>query len=54
MTVVLYFAAWNSGITIVPINVDEPTEQVRFILEHSEASAVCCWQSYVEEANGLQ
>ena len=54
MTVVLYFAAWNSGITIVPINVDEPTEKVRFILEHSEASAVCCWQSYVEEANGLQ
>ena len=54
MTVVLYFAAWNSGITIVPINVDEPTEKIRFILEHSEASAVCCWHSYVEEANRLQ
>jgi long-chain acyl-CoA synthetase len=54
MTVVLYFAAWNSGITIVPINVDEPTEKMRFILEHSEASAVCCWHSYVEEANSLQ
>ena len=54
MTAVLYFAAWNSGITIVPINVDEPTEKIRFILEHSEASAVCCWHSYIEEANRLQ
>ena len=47
ITVVLYFAAWSSGITVVLINVDEPTEKMRFILEHSEASAVCCWQSYV-------
>ena len=54
ITVVLYFAAWSSGITVVPINVDEPTEKMRFILEHSEASAVCCWQSYVEKVNGLQ
>jgi long-chain acyl-CoA synthetase len=54
MTVVLYFAAWNSGITIVPINVEEPTEKMRFILEHSEASAICCWHSYVEEANRLK
>jgi long-chain acyl-CoA synthetase len=51
---VLYFAAWSSGITVVPINVEEPTDKKRFILEHSEASAVCCWHSYVEEVNGLQ
>src|SRR6266513_6021215 len=54
VTVVLYFAAWSSGITVVPINVEEPTDKKRFILEHSEASAVCCWHSYVEEVNGLQ
>jgi long-chain acyl-CoA synthetase len=54
VTVVLYFAAWMSGITVVPINVDEPTDKKRFILEHSEASAVCCWHSYVEEVHGLQ
>jgi long-chain acyl-CoA synthetase len=54
ITVVLYFAAWSSGITVVPINVDEPTDKMRFILEHSEASAVCCWHSYVEEVRGLQ
>jgi long-chain acyl-CoA synthetase len=54
VTVVLYFAAWISGITVVPINVEEPTEKKRFILEHSEASAACCWHSYVDEVNGLQ
>jgi long-chain acyl-CoA synthetase len=54
ITVVLYFAAWSSGITVVPINVDEPTDTMRFILEHSEASAVCCWHSYVEVVRGFQ
>jgi long-chain acyl-CoA synthetase len=54
VTVVLYFAAWISGITVVPINVEEPTDKKRFILEHSEASAVCCWHSYVGEVNELQ
>jgi long-chain acyl-CoA synthetase len=54
ITVVLYFAAWSSGITVVPINVEEPTEKKRFILEHSEVSAVCCWHNDVEEMNGLQ
>ena len=29
-TVVLYFAAWKLGITVVPINVDEPTEKKRY------------------------
>ncbi|MCP9448230.1 MAG: acyl--CoA ligase [Nitrospira sp.] len=52
-TVILYFAAWVSGITIVPINSDEPTEKKRFMIEHAEASAVCCWRTHVEEAMGF-
>lgn len=54
VTVVLYFAAWTLGITVVPINVEEPTDKKRFILEHSEASAVCCWQDYLDEIQGVQ
>src|SRR5512147_110059 len=54
ITVVLYFAAWISGITVVPINIEEPTEKKRFILEHSETSAVCCWHSHVEEMCDIQ
>ena len=54
VTVVLYFAAWMLGVTIVPINIEESTEKKRFILEHSEASAVCCWHNLIEEVKGFQ
>ncbi len=53
-TVVLYFAAWVLGVTIVPINVEESTDTKHYILEHSEASAVCCWQTYLDEVKDLQ
>lgn len=54
VTVVLYFAAWISGITLVPINIEESPDKKRFILEDSESSAVCCWDSHVEEVLELQ
>lgn len=54
VTVVLYFAAWILGVTIVPINVEESTDKKRYILEHSEASVVCCWHSLLKEVKDLQ
>lgn len=54
VTVVLYFAAWILGVMIVPINVEEPADKKRYVLEHSEASAVCCWHVYLDEVKGLQ
>lgn len=53
-TVVLYFAAWTLGLAVVPINVEEPVEKKRYILEHSEAVAVCCWSDYLDEVRSLQ
>lgn len=53
-TVILYFAAWTQGIAVVPINVEEPAEKKRYILEHSEAVAAFCWHGYVEEMTSLQ
>jgi len=53
-TVILYFAAWVSGITVVPINVEEPHGKKRFILDHSEAAAVCCWQTCLDEIMDIQ
>jgi long-chain acyl-CoA synthetase len=53
-TVVLYFAAWTLGLAVVPINVEEPVEKKRYILEHSEAVAVCCWADYLDEVRSLQ
>ena len=54
VTVILYFAAWVSGLTVVPINAEEPANKKRFILEHSEAVAVCYWHAYAEEVQELQ
>ncbi len=49
-TVIVYFAAWCSGVSIVPINLEESADKKRFIIEHAEASALCCWKTHVEEA----
>ncbi|MHC9062990.1 class I adenylate-forming enzyme family protein [Nitrospira sp. CMX1] len=54
MTVMLYFAAWVLGVTIVPINIEESTDKKGYILEHSEASTVCCWYGLLEEVKDLQ
>jgi long-chain acyl-CoA synthetase len=54
LTVLIYFAAWTLGITIVPINLEETTEKKRFILEHSEVSAALCWQDVYEEIKDVQ
>jgi long-chain acyl-CoA synthetase len=54
VTVALYFGAWILGVTIVPINVEESADKKRYILEHSEASAVCCWHIALDEAKNFQ
>src|SRR2546428_12627449 len=52
-TVLVYFAAWTLGVAVVPINVEESTEKKRYILEHSEASVVFCWQDSLDEIRRL-
>jgi len=52
-TVLVYFAAWTLGVAVVPINVEESTEKKRYILEHSEASVVFCWQAFLDEIRSL-
>lgn len=48
-TVLIYFAAWALGITVVPINIAESSDKKRYILEHSEASVVLCWCDAFDE-----
>jgi long-chain acyl-CoA synthetase len=48
-TVLIYFAAWTLGITIVPINIAETPDKKRYILDHSEASVVFCWNDAYDE-----
>jgi len=41
-TAILYFAAWNIGAAVVPLNVSESLERIEFILKNS--ASVCCLQ----------
>ena len=52
-TVLLYFAAWLLGVAVVPISVDEAPEKKRYILEHSEAKVLFCWEGDAEEVDSL-
>jgi long-chain acyl-CoA synthetase len=52
-TVVVYFAAWIAGLTVVPINAEETPTRTSFILEHSESSVLCCWEDRFEELTAL-
>ncbi len=54
LTVIVYFAAWHLGLTVVPLNIEESKDKKRFILEHAECSAVCCWEDRLEEIMELQ
>ncbi|MCC2642881.1 MAG: putative 2-succinylbenzoate--CoA ligase [Nitrospira sp.] len=54
VTLLTYLAAWTLGIAVVPINIEESTEKKRYILEHSEVSAVLCWEEVYEEIKDLQ
>ena len=54
VTVLTYFAAWTLGVAVVPINIEEPLEKKRYILEHSEVSTVFCWQDAYDEVCALQ
>lgn len=53
-TVILYFAAWCLGVAVVPINMGEPIDRKRYILEHSEAAVAFCWQDVFDEIQSLQ
>lgn len=38
-TVLIYFAAWMLGVTVVPVNIGEDDDRVEFILRNSESKA---------------
>ncbi|HNA26711.1 MAG TPA: class I adenylate-forming enzyme family protein [Nitrospira sp.] len=54
LTVLTYFAAWKLGIAVVPINIEESTERKRYILEHADVTAACCWRDVYPEITDLQ
>jgi len=47
-TVIQYFAAWSLGATVVPINVNEDPERIRYILENSRTKLAFVKQEYYD------
>jgi long-chain acyl-CoA synthetase len=53
-TVILYFAAWSLGLTVVPINVGEDDERVAFILNNAGVRVAFVRPDYLPRMAGLR
>jgi len=47
-TAILYFAAWNIGVAVVPLNVSESPERIEFILKNSASRLLFTRKEYAE------
>jgi long-chain acyl-CoA synthetase len=53
-TVILYFAAWSLGLTVVPINVGEDGERIAFILNNAEVRVAFVRPEYGPRMAGMR
>ena len=53
-TVVIYFAAWLTGMVIVPINLDEDNRRIGFILEDADVRLAFVHDDYVDRIEGIK
>ena len=52
-TVLLYFAAWTIGATVVPINVEEDLTRIAYIIENSNARVLFTITDYLDKIYSL-
>jgi long-chain acyl-CoA synthetase len=52
-TVIQYFAAWVLGATVVPINVNEEPERIKYILESSNTKLAFVNMIYIEKVSRI-
>ena len=53
-TIIQYFAAWSLGATVVPINVNEEPERIKYILESSGVKLAFVNSIYVDKILQIQ
>ena len=53
-TIIQYFAAWSLGATVVPINVNEETERIKYILESSGTKLAFVNSIYLDKILEIQ
>ncbi len=52
-TVIQYFAAWSLGATVVPINVNEEPDRIKYILENSQTKLAFVNSVYLDGILGM-
>ena len=52
-TIAQYFAAWLLGLCVVPLNMSEDDERLRYVLANSQAKTLFCREEYRERMLGL-
>lgn len=52
-TIAQYFAAWLMGLCVVPLNMSEDDERLRYILSNSNVKTLFCREEYVQRVSGL-
>lgn len=52
-TIAQYFAAWLLGLCVVPLNMSEDDERLRYILANSSAKTLFCREDYAERVSVL-
>jgi long-chain acyl-CoA synthetase len=48
-TVILYFACWSIGAVVVPINVSEEQDRIKYILENSDSKMIFTREGYLNK-----
>src|SRR4030095_7445803 len=52
-TVIQYFAAWSIGATVIPINVNEEPDRIKYILQNSNTKLAFVHQQYFEKTKAV-
>ncbi len=52
-TAVLYFAAWNIGAAVVPLNISESPERIEYILKNSDTKLLFTRDEYFESVSRM-
>lgn len=52
-TIIQYFAAWCMGVCVVPLNMGEDDDRLRYILDNSGIKAVFCREEYLDRLDPI-
>ncbi|MEP7145646.1 MAG: class I adenylate-forming enzyme family protein, partial [bacterium] len=52
-TVILYFACWTIGAVVVPVNVSEEDQRVKYIFDNSDTKIIFTRDNYFDKLNNL-